>query len=120
MKKTILFVDDEEINLLVLKKIFGENYDVLTANCGQAAADVIINQAGGLNAVISDFKMPDMSGLELFERMNDSLIDVPCFLLTGYDQTEEIKDALNKKVIKKLFKKPFDTDEINRTLEQYV
>lgn len=119
MKKTVLFVDDEEINLLVLKRVFGEFYDVLTANCGQEAIDVINQNLNSLSAIVSDLKMPDMSGIELFEKMNATISGIPCFLLTGYDNTVEIERALEKKLILKQFKKPFDTNEINSTLQQH-
>lgn len=120
MKKTILFVDDEEINLFVLAKRFEADYTVLTANNAIDAMGIIEKENANLNALISDLKMPDMSGLEIINKMQPHLNDVPCFLLTGYDHNAEIESALENKVIVKLFKKPFNYNEISSTLKEYL
>lgn len=120
MKKTILFIDDEEINLFVLAKRFEEDYVVLTANSALDAIEIIQNEKERLDAVISDVKMPDMSGLELIEKTQDNLKDIPCFLLTGYDNNEEIEKALHNKTVEKLFKKPFNYHEISNTLSEFL
>lgn len=120
MKKTILFVDDEEINLFVLAKRFEADYNVLTANNAEDAMRLIEGEKGTLDALISDLKMPDMSGLEIIHKMQPCLEDVPCFLLTGYDHNAEIESALDNKIIEKLFKKPFNYNEISSTLKEYL
>lgn len=120
MKKTVLFVDDEEINLFVLSRRFEEDFDVLTANSAEEAMQIIRTNQGNLHALISDLKMPDITGLEMIEKAKETLKDVPCFLLTGYDYNEEIEKALNDKVITKLFKKPFNYNEINDTLKELL
>ena len=120
MKKRVLFVDDEEINLFVLSRRFEEDFEVLTANSAEEAMQLIQDNQGKLHALISDLKMPDITGLQMIEKARDILKDVPCFLLTGYDYNEEIEKALNDKVITKLFKKPFNYNEINDTLKEYL
>ena len=120
MKKTILFVDDEEINLLILERIFGEFYSVLTANCGESAMRIIKENSDKISAIISDMKMPGMTGIELFEQMRSTLGNTPCFLLTAYDYSDEIDKALHEKLILKRFSKPFDVQEINSTLQQFI
>ncbi|GAB4237367.1 MAG: hypothetical protein Tsb0034_12440 [Ekhidna sp.] len=120
MKSTILFIDDEEINLFVLSRRFQESYDVLTANTVGEAIDLIKEKNDQIRAVISDVKMPDKSGLELISEMQDYLKNVPCFLLTGYDSTKEIEEAIHAGRVAKLFKKPFNYNEINNTLQEYV
>jgi len=118
MKKTILFVDDEEINLFVLSKRFQQDYEVLTANTVEEAIHLIENKE--IHAMISDFKMPEMTGLEMIEKAKKHLQNVHCFLLTGYDNNPDIDAAINSNTITKLFKKPFDYNEISRTLKEYL
>lgn len=120
MKKRVLFVDDEEINLFVLSRRFEKDFDVLTANSAEEAMKIIEDTRGSLHALISDLKMPDITGLQMIEQVRDALEDVPCFLLTGYDYNEEIEKALDNKTITRLFKKPFNYNEINDTLKEHL
>ena len=117
MKKTILFVDDEEINLFVLSRRFETEYTVLTANNVQDAIDIITTNNGPVHALISDLKMPEMSGLQMIDQCKEQLNGVPCFLLTGYDTNPEIEEAISSNKIRQLFKKPFNYNEISNALK---
>ncbi len=120
MKKTILFVDDEEINLFVLSRRFEEDFNVLTSNSSIEAIEIIKNSNGNIHALISDVKMPEMTGIQMIEKVKEHLIDVPCFLLTGYDNHEDVEKALANQQVKKLFKKPFNYNEISETLKEHI
>ena len=118
MKPTILFVDDEVINLFVLKKRFENDYEVLTAESGEEAIEIIRENAVNINAVISDLRMPGIDGLELINQAKEILPDTPFFLLTGYENNEQITNALSEGLITSSFKKPFDHGVINRKLQE--
>ena len=120
MKKTILFVDDEEINLFVLQRRFDPDYNVLTASCAEDAIKIISEQKDHLDAVITDLKMPEKSGLEIVQEMKEDLKGIPCFLLTGYDYNPEIENAINSGAISRLFKKPFNYNEISMVLKEFL
>ena len=120
MKKTILFVDDEEINLFVLSRRFEEDFNVLTSNSSSEAISIIKEKKGEIHALISDVKMPEMTGIQMIEKVQDYLENVPCFLLTGYDNHEDVDRALSNKQVKKLFKKPFNYNEISETLKEHL
>lgn len=115
----ILFVDDELINLFVLEKRFEEAYNVLTAQSGKEALQKIAENRESLSAIISDLRMPEMNGLELIEKAKQE-VNVPCFLLTGYDNNEQISEAIESKKVYCQFKKPFDYNEIHRTLQEVI
>ena len=83
MKKTVLFVDDEEINLFVLSRRFEEEFNVLTSSSTIEAMGLIKENQGKIHALISDVKMPEMTGIQMIEEVQEYLKDVPCFLLTG-------------------------------------
>ncbi|MEQ8907116.1 response regulator [Ekhidna sp.] len=117
MRHTILFVDDEIINLFVLEKRFESEYNVLTAESGHDALRIIEENKGSLDAIISDLRMPEMDGLQLIDKAIPSLIDVPCFLLTGYDRNKQIEEAIDSKKVAYMFKKPFDYNEIDSVLK---
>lgn len=120
MKKTILFVDDEEINLFVLSRRFEEEFNVLTSNSSLEAIKLIKEHKNNIHALISDVKMPEMTGIQMIEEVQDFLKDVPCFLLTGYDNHEDVDRALENKQVVKLFKKPFNYNDISDTLKKHL
>jgi putative two-component system response regulator len=67
----VLVVDDDETALLIAAKILaGEGYDVLTAPSGAAALEIIRRE--GVQAVVSDWNMPEMDGIELCRRLRAS------------------------------------------------
>ncbi|WP_420317210.1 response regulator [Ekhidna sp.] len=117
MRPTILFVDDEIINLFVLEKRFEGDYNVLTAESGEEALKKIEENKENISALISDLRMPGMDGLQLIDKIKPSLIDIPCFLLTGYERNEQIEGAISSKKVVYMFKKPFDYNEIDSVLK---
>ena len=120
MKNTILFVDDELINLFVLQKRFEGDYNVLTAESAEDALKVVEENSDSLHAIISDLRMPGMDGLEFIDTVKPDILDIPCFLLTGYDFTDQINDAIKSSKIHYLFKKPFDYNEIDNKLKEVL
>ncbi|MBK8806922.1 MAG: response regulator [Bacteroidales bacterium] len=114
--KTLLYVDDEEINRELFQLTFESKFNVVTAHSGNDALK-IINTTPQINAIVSDMKMPGMNGIEFIKKAKNSLPDVPCFLLSGFDLNDEIKNALNEKVINHFFSKPMRINEIIDKIE---
>lgn len=114
-KNTILYVDDEPINLKLFEINFQKKFTVLTALSGNKGLDVIKNNIS-IDVVISDMKMPGMNGIEFIKKAKSDYPTIKYFILTGYDITEEIADALNEKLILKYFRKPFDMKEIEESI----
>ncbi len=111
----ILYVDDEIINLQLFEAIFSDKFDVLTAENGYLGLEIIENNSD-ISVIISDMKMPNMNGLEFIKKLKEKLPDKKYFILTGFDITDEIKEAIESKLIIKYFKKPFNREEI----ESYI
>lgn len=120
MKKTLLFVDDEEMNLFILDKLFAKEFEVLTANSAKEGLLLIKEEAGNIDAVITDLKMPETTGLQMLKEAADLLNDVPKFLLTGYNHHHEIEEALANKTIDGVFKKPFDFNQMKDALVEHT
>jgi len=118
-KIKILYVDDEEPNLYLFKYNFSKYFEVFTANRGSEALEVL-NEQHDIKVVISDMKMPLMSGIEFIKKAQETYSSTKYFLLTGFDINDEIKDALNKQLILKCFKKPFNKVEIQTTIQSAV
>ena len=116
-KGTILYVDDEPINLLVFKAAFRREYNLLTAGDGEEGLEQL-EKSGPVDFVISDMQMPGMNGVEFLEQVKQKFPTLPCYILTGYDINPEIESAMEKGVVEAYFSKPFDQNLIDKTLSE--
>lgn len=110
-KPKILYVDDEPLNLMLLKANLSKQYEVLTAPDGMTALEVL-RENDDIGLVLSDMKMPRMSGIEFIRQAMKLKSDRPFYIVTGYDASGEIQEAVNSGLISKYFNKPFDMYEI--------
>lgn len=115
-KKRILYVDDEEINLLLFEANLSNEYDVILAASANDALKIIETDKN-LDVVISDMKMPFMNGVAFIEKAKLVLPKAKYYILTGYGMTDEIKEALDKGLILRKFDKPFKINEIVNEIE---
>lgn len=114
---TVLCVDDE-VNILKSMKrlLYKQNYQLLLAESGAKALEIM--QQNEVNVIISDMKMPAMSGAELLEKVAISSPDTYRVLLTGYSDMESTIDAVNKGKIHRYLQKPWNNEEIIQTIEE--
>ena len=116
MKPKILYVDDESINLKLFKLIFSEKYEVFTAENGMQGLEVLANNHD-IAIVVSDMKMPGMNGIEFIKTSKPIYPEISYFILTGYEITNEIQEALYTGLIIKYFRKPLNKSEIDSEIE---
>ncbi len=106
----ILVADDErsmrELLAIVLKR---EGYEVLLAENGQQALAAL--QAGHVDLVISDIKMPDMSGVEVLRAAKAVDVSLPTIMMTAFASTDTAVEAMRLGACDYLIK-PFDVDEL--------
>ncbi len=122
-KKTILVVDDIEINRAILAEIFKDEYNILEA-CGGAEAIEIINGGTVVSAVLLDLVMPDVNGLDVLKDMNATgkIKNIPVFLITAADSQEMLLEGYNLgaiDIIRKPFMAHFLKHRINNVIELY-
>jgi len=116
MKHKLLYIDDELINLQVFKINFSRDYEVLTVDkCSEGFN--VLDANPDIAIIISDMKMPEMNGLEFISKAKEKYPSKKFYILTGFDVTSEIENALKTGLILKYFKKPFNYSEIKITLE---
>lgn len=118
-KIKILYIDDEKINLELFEYNFSHKYDVITGCCGLDGLEYL-ERNPDIKIVISDMKMPNMNGLEFIARAKKIYSDKKYYILTGYDITEEIKTALESKLILRYFRKPFNIGEIENAINEVL
>lgn len=116
-KKSILYVDDEEINIKLFEFNFSEKYEVISGCCGSTGLN-LLDTHPDIRVVLSDMKMPKMSGLEFIRLAKEKFADKKFFIITGYDITEEIRSAIENNLIVKYFQKPFRISEIDAAIAE--
>ena len=111
---TILVVDDEINYLTVMETLLGEaGYEVLTAP--NALEAVKIAGASDLDLVLTDMKMPKMSGIELLEKLQQLYPELPVIIMTAYGTVEKAVTAMKKGAFDYILK-PFKNEEILVTI----
>ncbi len=118
-KTKILYVDDEPINLQLFEINFEEKYNVLVAEDGHSGLTVLDNHQD-TSVIISDMKMPEMNGVEFVRKAKSKYPAKKYMILTGYDITEDIKEALQSGLILKYLQKPFVVEQIESAIEKCV
>jgi response regulator RpfG family c-di-GMP phosphodiesterase len=115
-KITILYVDDEANNLVSFKAVFRIKYNVLTAISGEEAIKILRNNA--INIIITDQRMPNMTGVEFLESILEEYPDPIRILLTGYADMNAVIDAVNKGKIFHYLTKPWNEEELDITINR--
>jgi len=121
-KRTILLVDDEEYNLTALDNLLSRDYAILTAGDGEEALDLIksMDDPRKICLIISDQRMPNMSGVEFLYESVGIIPNAIRILLTAYSDVGDIIDSINKARIYQYIMKPFDNHELQLTIQRAV
>jgi response regulator RpfG family c-di-GMP phosphodiesterase len=117
MKPTVLFVDDEPNILKAIRRLFrGESLTLHTVDSGQAALEIMDNVPA--HVIVSDHRMPSMSGVDLLARVRERWPDVIRILVTGNSEMSIAVEAVNRGEIFRLLTKPWSDDEIRSTVKE--
>jgi serine phosphatase RsbU (regulator of sigma subunit) len=112
----ILYVDDEDTNLRIFQTAFRREYNVLLASSGKEALDILKKEK--IHLLITDQKMPEMTGTQLLEKTVKEYPDIVRMILTGFSDIESIIQAINKAGIYQYITKPWDRGEMQLTIEK--
>lgn len=112
---SILYLDDEEQNLVSFQALFRRQYNVFTTTSAHEAVDILNNNQ--IHIIFSDQKMPDVSGVEFFETILPDFPQPVRILLTGYADIEAVIDAINKGQVYRYVAKPWDANELAICIE---
>jgi YesN/AraC family two-component response regulator len=111
----ILYVDDEAINLDLLRLTFLNELEIITAESALEGLE-ILQQESDIHVVISDLKMPGMSGLEFIKEIKRNYPDKVCMLLTGFMESEVMMEGFNKELLFRYLMKPFNKGELMESI----
>ena len=115
-KATLLFVDDEERVLRSLEVLFKSRFRVLSTTDGSEAVDMLKRER--VHVIVSDQRMPIMTGVELLRRVREASPNTMRLLLTGYSDLEAIINSVNEGEIFRYLSKPWSAKEILNTVTQ--
>lgn len=115
-KPRILCVDDEPANLNLLQRTFRKDYDLYLADDGQAGLNILEKNA--VDLIITDQKMPHMTGVEMLSRGKELAPSAVRMILTAYTDVKDIIAAINSGQIYRYILKPWTPDELKVTVAQ--
>ena len=116
MKHRILFIDDEDNILFSLKRLFRSSpFDVHYFSSGAEALDFLSENK--VSVIVSDMKMPVLSGIEFLEKAKAVDPDAVRIILSGYAEADRIMEAINKGNIWRFIAKPWNNDDLKVTIK---
>lgn len=110
----ILFVDDEQRVLTAMRAMFRRDYEVHIANSGAEALAILRDHA--IDVVVSDQRMPEMTGVEVLREAREIAPEAMRILLTGYADLTAIEDAINESEVFRYLMKPCPREQLKETL----
>ena len=115
-KATLLLVDDEERVLRSLEMLFKHHFKVLSTTDGNEALEMLRRER--VHVIVSDQRMPIMTGVEVLRRIREVSPNTMRLLLTGYSDLEAIVNSVNEGEIFRYLTKPWGAKEIMGTVSQ--
>lgn len=116
-QRTLLLVDDEENILSALTRLFRrDGYRILRANSGREGLELLA--ANDVGVILSDQRMPQMTGVEFLTRARVLYPDKVCMVLSGYTDLKSVTDAINKGAAYKFLTKPWDDELLRRNVQE--
>ena len=121
-KPLVMLVDDEIENINVLRQLLESKFRIISGLNGKEALKLIDNMDDPeqIQLIISDQRMPEITGVEFLEQIVERMPDTIRIILTGYSDTQVIIDSINKAKLYKFMTKPFDPVELSLTVQRGV
>src|SRR5919202_727950 len=116
MSYKIMIVDDEPANLRLLERLFRRDYTVVSAESGEEALRLLDQHDVAL--LITDQRMPGMTGIELLKRTAEFRPHMVRIVLTGYTDVGDLVEAINCGQVYKYVTKPWDNDALRLAVER--
>ena len=116
LKTKILYVDDESINLRLFNMSFKSDFEIYTAKSGEEALQ-LIHETPVFDIIVSDQRMPGISGTEFMIEAKKTLPNSKYILLTGYTDIEALEHAVNKVGLWQYVKKPWEPSNLKFILD---
>jgi len=117
-KYNILYVDDEEYNLVAFKAAFRKYYNIFTATSAEEGFKILGENE--IYLIITDQRMPQMTGIQFLEKVIPQYPDTIRIILTGFSDVEAIIGAINTGRVFRYINKPWNEDELKMTIDNAI
>lgn len=114
-KIRVLYVDDEENNLQAFKATFRRDYEIFLAISAQKGREIL--ETENVDIIITDQRMPEMTGVEFLESIIPLYPKPIRLLLTGYTDIQAVIDAINKGQVYHYLTKPWEEDYLRTVIK---
>lgn len=120
MKKSILYIDDEEINLRLFKATFRRDYSITTATSAEEGLRFINEK--NFDLIITDQRMPDITGVQFLSMIQEKFPHIPPgrIIISGYSDPEDIDLAFREYQLYKFIPKPWDHNELEKIIQKAI
>lgn len=116
-QRTLLLVDDEENMISSLKRLLRrEGYCILSAGGGAEGLEILAKHH--VDVIVSDQRMPQMTGVEFLRQVKTMYPDTVRIVLSGYTELQSITDAINEGAIYKFLTKPWDDEQLRANIQE--
>ena len=115
-KINVLYIDDEEHNLVSFKATFRRIFNVYTADSAETGKNLLEEE--DIQVILSDQRMPKMTGIEFFESIKDSHPNPIRILITGYTDVNAVIGAINRGQVYKYLTKPWVEEDVKNFVEK--
>lgn len=112
----VLFIDDEPHNLLSFKASFRRNFKIFTAVSAAEGRNIL--EQNEIHVILSDQRMPIMTGIEFFESILEAYPEPIRILITGYTDINAVIEAINRGQVYKYLTKPWNENEVRIFVEK--
>jgi response regulator RpfG family c-di-GMP phosphodiesterase len=116
IRHPILLVDDEPEILFSLRGLLRMEFELYTAESGAEALEILHRHP--VHVIMTDQRMPQMTGVELLRRAQDECPEAIRIVFTGYADIKAVIDAINQGQVYRYLTKPWDPDELVTVLHQ--
>ncbi len=113
----VLYVDDEPINLRVFEANFRSRFRMITCHSGTEAIAILATRGHEVGVLISDQRMPEMTGVELLRRAKELVPDAQRVIITAYSDMQAVMEAVNLGQVSRYFVKPWVKEDLANALE---
>ena len=118
-KGRVLYVDDEEINRINFRETLSDDFEIFTAASGDEAL-ALLEREGEMALVVSDQRMPGMTGIELLIKVREAFPDTNRMIISAYTEIHELIEAINKAEVYRYFVKPWKEEQLRFSISNAV
>ncbi len=116
IKYNVLYVDDEDVNLRVFRNTFRRDFNIFTAISAKEGIDIL--DSNRIDIVITDQRMPEITGVEFLKMVHEKYKEIPPnrLMISGFSKPEDIDKAFKEYKLFKFISKPWNTEELREII----